>query len=483
MVSNVGAATAAVFFLVPFLTWLARGNTGTAIVAAGLAATAAWVNPRSAIALASATAAVCFVSLLRGVMPRQVASRTMIVAAGAALLSAPEWLSLLRFGDLYHFIHFTRYSDAREFLSASVASVSAPVFAAAWIGLLSAFRRAAGPVTQCAAAAIVIHVLATLVVIYTGAVPQLEATRLMPFQRFLTIYLAGVGVHKLAGVVANWVRPEDRASASHVRSALAVSTLALAVVATPLRDVTTSWDALPFADTTARAEMPDFTEAVHAADRAAAKSTAVLALGSTVSIHQPLWAPAVRDRAYYYDDWLWDWHTSHAGPHDQRALHAYPVATWSVVLSQVHLARHGVGAVVVTGAARPLAAGSEGLKPVHTGKWFDVYAVTQPAALVTWPGAIPDIIASNHRVTANGTSDGGSALIRRNWHPRWQASVNGRAARVERRSDGYMEVAVIKGWNEIQLLYVLDAWDRIGRACVLLGLIGLLGTWPSRIAA
>ena len=99
----------------------------------------------------------------------------------------------------------------------------------------------------------------------------------------------------------------------------------------------------------ARPEQADLEEAIRAADEAAAPGTALLVLGSALSWHQQLWAPLWTERPLFYDNWLWYWHPNHAGTpgYDFLAGHHYPDPERT--LERDYLARHGIGAVVVTG--------------------------------------------------------------------------------------------------------------------------------------
>lgn len=177
----------------------------------------------------------------------------------------------------------------------------------------------------------------------------------------------------------------------------------------------------------------------------------------------------------FYDDWLWYWQTRHVGPYDPRTEHAYPPATMASVLSPAYLARHGIGAVVVTPTARTehaavAAASSPGLKLVRSGL-FDVYLVNAPTTIVTF-GSVnaTTLTVSDQHLVAEGTSGGGTALIRRNWFPRWRATVNGKPAPITETDGGYMTVPVPPGTDRVELTYAVDWIDWIARGACLAGL-------------
>jgi hypothetical protein len=142
-----------------------------------------------------------------------------------------------------------------------------------------------------------------------------------------------------------------------------------------------------------------------------------------------------------------------------------------LALQRDYLETHAIGAVVVTGRAKEAAALSRILSPVRTGT-YDVYRVERPTTVVTFAGtatAIDDL--DDQGLVATGESAGGEALIRRNWFPRWRATVNGQAAAITRTADGYMSVAIPPGPVRLELTYGVDGIDWFGR---LLSLSGVL---------
>jgi hypothetical protein len=203
-------------------------------------------------------------------------------------------------------------------------------------------------------------------------------------------------------------------------------------------------------------------------------------LGSTLSWHSQLWAPLWSDRPFFYDDWLWYWQTRQVGPYNPLTEHAYDPASMPAVLSSTFLHEHGIGAVIVTETARTdlavrAAPSAASLRLVGSGP-NQVYLVGAPATVVTLEGsnAAGETIA-DQSIAAHGTSVGGTATIRRNWFPRWQATVNGKTVGVTETADGYMSVPIPAGAVDIRLRYVVDTWDWLARwLCVTgLGIAGL----------
>jgi hypothetical protein len=227
-------------------------------------------------------------------------------------------------------------------------------------------------------------------------------------------------------------------------------------------------------------QQADFLAAVEAADAAAPPGQALLVLGTTLGPqfqwHQQLWAPFETERPLFYDNWLWYWHTDHAGPYDYRQGHHYPAYRIAETLERDYLDRHGIAAVVVTGDELKGAAGaSPHLRSIRQGD-FDVYLVAEPAPVVVLPGgATRSVAIGNERIVAAGESQGGEAKVARNWHPRWRATVNGERAPVARTDDGYMAVPVPEGPVTVELGYAVDGWDWLARLLSLAGLVGILG--------
>jgi hypothetical protein len=230
--------------------------------------------------------------------------------------------------------------------------------------------------------------------------------------------------------------------------------------------------------TSATPEQVDLREAIRVAGEQAEPGTAVLILGSALSWHQPLWAPLWTTRPLYYDNWLWYWRPDHAGTPGYvfAAGNHYPDPERT--LDPDYLARHGIGAVVVTGPVQPFARAALSLRPLRHGI-YDVYLVRDPVTTVTFGDQ--NATAStydNHRVTGRSDAPGAPVVARVNWHPRWQGALDGRPVELIRRDDGYMEVASDTRGADLTLVYSMQPLDWLGRALVLLGLFSLL--WAAR---
>jgi len=219
----------------------------------------------------------------------------------------------------------------------------------------------------------------------------------------------------------------------------------------------------------------DLFEAVNVADALAVEDTALFVVGSALSWHAQLWAPLETNRPLFYDNWLWYWHTRHAGPYDYRQGHSYLQPTDA--LYPGYYARHGIGAVIITGISQSaIRTSSSGLQPARVGEGvYDVYLVSQPTKIVTFPGtSAASITLSNGLIEAEGNSAGGTLVVRHNWHPRWSARVNGQPVSVERREDGYMSIPVPAGEVTLKLIYEVDGLDWFARFLALSGIVSTI---------
>jgi hypothetical protein len=480
LVTNVAAACAALFVLVLLTGYLTTGSGALAAGATIGAAFALVTNPRSIVALGVVglgTAAAFGTSRGgHGVPPLRVMGRLTIVAVLTAALAAPELVSLFRFGGLYIFTRYEWYADPTEYFLAIAQSVSWPVLFLAIVGLIAGLILPGRPLTRAAAITLVLYSVATFTLSFgPGAhlIANLETPRLMPFQRLLALYLAGVGVHALAMRLSSVLHVRsltlDTVLGVGVVAALALLPMGAFAPASPDGEIPMPQRSLYPTPTTAAPEQAALAQAVRAADAASLPGTAILVLGSGLSWHQQLWAPFWTDRALFYDDWLWTWHARHVAPgYDPRIGNAYAPAAIAATLSEDFLRRHGVGAIVVADSERTAglkrrAEQSPLLAPLRRGA-YAVYAVRSPTTVVTFgdENASASIIA-NGRVLATGEGAGGEATIRQNWFPRWRATVNGRPVPVMPTRDGYMRVPVPVGDVRLELVYAADRVDWLAR--------------------
>ncbi len=476
LVTNVAAAVAMLFVLLGLVTYLDDGNRRAAAGAALAAGFAVTTNPRSLVALGVLGTGVGLAAMLtprrQRSSPVRLATRVAVVGAVAAALAAPELISLVRFSDLYYFVHYSGYAAPRDYVRSIAQSLSLPVLAFALGGLLVAWSPMR-PVTRAAAVTLILYVLSTLTLSFGpgggGVFEQLETTRLMPFQRLLSLYLAAVALRVVAARIGAAI-PRAVGASDGVQLA-AIGLLLLLPMGTlapesPRGEVPPADRSLYAIETTGQPATADFTAAIREADDLAPSGTAILVLGSAISWHQQLWAPTVahEGRAFYYDDWLWDWQTRHVGPFDSRQGHAYVPSRIGEALRPEYLKRHAIGAIVVTETAnKRFAEAATGLGSVRSGL-FDIYAVDSPTPLVSFAGgSTSSVTVEDQRVQAEGRSEGGMATIRRTWHPRWKATVNGHQAPVTQTGDGYMEVPVPTGPVRLSLSYVVDGLDWLAR--------------------
>jgi hypothetical protein len=442
-----------------------------ALAAAGACAAAAmWCNPRSAIALAVCVGGAALVAAARHRdRVRTIVVRLAGIAGLGVLLAAPELVSLVRYRELYYFIRYTAYSDSLEYLASSIDAVSLPGFLCLLAGLavaVTAWRRR--PATAVVAVSLVAYVAATLVFSFGAGsiIEQLETTRLMPVQRLLAIYLAAVGLHAVAGwVAARLQRPRTAALAEW--SAVA----AVLVIYLGPWPMLSFWNRGLFEVPRSTApSMAIFQDVLSMADAAAPPGTAVLVAGSYLSVHQQLWAPSRVQRPFFYDDWMWYWQTKHRGPYDPTSQAHYQWERLGEIFERPYLTRNGIGALVLGPEEQRIAAGSTAITRQFGGD-FGLFTVNDPVPIVTFGPRHPAVLKiGNERIEASGTSGGGTALVRRNWFPRWRATVNGRPVPIRQTNDGYMEVRVPAGPVDLVLTYDLLKADIAARIAGGMGL-------------
>lgn len=492
LVTNAGGAIAVLIAVAALARYALVGGASMLVIAVGMGAAAAYVNPRSLFGLAVAALAIGLSGLLPVRLshgksqPARLLRRLALASGAMLLLAAPEIVPLIRYRDLYQFLHYQSYERLREYWEASVLAVSRPVLLLAILGGVMALLSARFPVTRAIALAAVGYVGLTVFLTNVGSeagpIQQLETPRLMPFQRLLTLYLAAFGAFRVLAVAARvvrlrWLAPVLAATAG---------VLALLATSLPLSSVPPAYRAFAEVETTGNAEFVAFREAIEAADAVAAPGTSIHVIGSRLSWHEQLWAPFDTEHPLYYDDWLWYWHDRHDGPFVYTQGHFYPSP--AEALTRDYFETHAVGAVVVTD--RPTtgideaaaAADRRELTLVSDGVWR-VFAVEEPAPLATIGGDGADrITVEPHRVDAIfDDAPGGQLVVRQNWFPRWEATVNGASVSVTRRADGYMAIDVPPGRVELALTYGLTTIDWLARGAALVGVVATaMIAWVTR---
>lgn len=527
LVTNVAGALASLCLLPAIVRFLRTGAGWSGAAAAALAAFAIYCNPRSLLALIAIGLGTWLARPLRnnGIAlhrriaddanssPRDDANRAIQTlsmqrfateakqvseAAGlgaistrlaqlavlTALLAAPELMALARFRDLYTFVQYSGYSGLLEYAETSANAVTWPVLALGLLGLIVGLQAQRRQATASATATLVLYLVltATLVVVPSaaGMAPQLEPTRLMPFQRFLTLYLAAVGFW----IILSWILSRVFPSQLRLGPVLAVgaATVMLLVQTRPLAGPSLD-PASPLVppvslypvSMSASPEQADFEEAIRAADETAPPGTALLVLGSALSWHQQLWAPLWTARPLYYDNWLWYWHPDHLGTpgYDFRAGHHYPDPEHTI--EPGYLGRHAIGAVAVTGPTRDTAAASPLLGLVREGV-YDVYLVIDPVTEVTFGEQnAASVDLGNQRIEASSARPGSPVTVRVNWYPRWDTTSEASRVDVKRLSDAYIGLATAEPLSRAALVYSVQPLDWAARVLSLAGLVGLAG--------
>ncbi|MEJ7837520.1 MAG: hypothetical protein WKF81_01825 [Thermomicrobiales bacterium] len=497
LVTNVTGATAALIATGALARFAVRGEAGMAVLAVASITMATYANPRSLIAVAVVGVAVVLASFFATAGPRTSVMTTLyrvgVVAGVAGLTSATEIVSLIRYRDYYYFVNYEAYDESRPYWDATVAAISTPLVWLACGGAIWAILSPRFPVAKIAALALGLYFVVTLALSGqfgdVDVIQQLEAPRLMPYQRMLMLYLAAFFLVRLFDVAAN------RLSVGKERGIATVATaiVTLVVFVTPVGSIGEDFQGLTDQPQMPMSEMDMFRNAVAQADAVAPDGTSILVLGTRFSWHERLWGSLETDKPLYYEHWLWQWNNEHAGPaplengdctFDNDRGNYYPCPDQT--LTPAYLSDHGIGAVVVTDVgsyddtpnARVAAEASTLLSIVSTDSNWDVYSVTAPMALITDGGLQPTSIdVENERLTASFVDGDGDVLVRVNWFPRWQATVNGESVDISRGKGGYMAIEAPPGPIELELTYSMTAVDWMTRIAAVTGIVIVIGFW------
>ena len=484
LVTNVAGATAA-FLLLPALTWFCRSNRGPALALSVFLATAAvYSNPRSLIGVA-AVALGCLAALcLPGSTLSRFAviSRITLVTVLTAFLAAPQLFALVRFGGLYTFVHYSGYVDLDDFLHTSLASVTPWVIGLAACGSIGALVRRRGkpgsppPVaTRGGVLTLVIYMLMTVALSFVQALAalasQLETTRLMPLQRFLTLYLAASGAWWLLSLA-----PRRFSRAGEMAMALASVVLVAVLTRPPEQPIDPASPVVPGVGLypvtmSAQPVQAQLREAIERVDSAAAPGTALLVLGSGLSWHQALWAPLWTERPLFYDNWLWYWHPDQFGTPGYRAARGNDYPDPDNTLTTDYLAAHGIGGVAVTGRAADAAAQSPLMQSLG-GEGYQAYLVREPSTTITFGGAnAAKSTLANEAMSAEANVPSATVQVRANWFPRWQATGGKSMLSIARANDGSISLEAPAPVSSMALTYGLQPIDWLARALAVAGLV------------
>ncbi|MGI8403371.1 MAG: hypothetical protein ACR2OE_01130, partial [Thermomicrobiales bacterium] len=124
---------------------------------------------------------------------------------------------------------------------------------------------------------------------------------------------------------------------------------------------------------------------------------------------------------------------------------------------------------------RDAARSNPNLRLVTTSGNWDVYAVRHVVPIITNGINQPTSVSiDNEHISASFDDGSGEILMRRNWFPRWQATVNGKVVPIQRTVDGYMSIKVPSGNAVVQLTYAVNGADWIARICALVGVLILV---------
>ena len=486
LIANVGGATLAFIALAALARHVLEGGGGFAALAIVSSSAALYTNTRSGVAVGVAALSI-LVAITLGIGGRPEVSmriatlRVALVGGASMLLSAPLLLSLVQYVDLYFFVHYMEYATLGEFWRDTLASVSRVLVVVAIAGAILPFFIREAAVWRIVAVTAIAYVALTVVLslggLNQGLIEQLEAPRLMPFQRLLLVYLAAATIGWGLDFLANKAMPRWREPVSAavlvVCAVIAISQYDGAFGRVPDTHATS------IEPTTGIVETAHFSGIVAEANEIRAEGTAIYVVGDHQSWwHQQLWGPSHSNAPFFYDDWMWYWHRDFDAPYDFNVGHFIPEP--AATFTSEWLAANGIGVVVVTNMPVPLGAQDPRLNAetnpaleyrLSIGEW-DLYSVVDARPLVTNGDTNPSsLTVENETIVATFDSASGQVEVRRNWFPRWEASADGANIEIERTSNGYMQLNVPDGSQTIELRYSVTPVDWLGRALALAGVM------------
>jgi hypothetical protein len=490
LVANVGGATLAFVALAALARFTLGGNRWVGALAMLLSSAALYTNTRSGIAVGVAAVAVLLgVAMQRpqgnGVSIALAVRRVIVVGVVSGMLTAPLLISMLRYADLYFFVHYMEYTDVRDYWNETLASVSRLLV---WVAI-------AGMVVSIVARQLAaMRIVAVATLLYGGLtvllsfgdfnqelIQQLETPRLMPFQRLLVIYLAAAAIGYGVDFVVRRGLPRLR------EPVVATVLIMCAVVAIASFDG--EYGTIPEelvtheVPTTGVQEFAEFTAILAEANEVVPEGTAIYVVGDQKSWwHEQLWGPSQSSAPFFYDDWMWYWHPDFDAPYDFNDGHYIPDP--ASTFNREWLQANGIGALVVTNMAVPAgdqdprhaAASNPDLVHQWTVGYWDLYLVRDAGSIVTNGDLQPTSLSiENESIAASFDSASGEIQVRRNWYPRWEAFADGEQVAVERTDSGYMQLTVPEGTTTVELRYAVTGPDWIARLAVAGGLLSVVG--------
>lgn len=493
LVTNVAGASLALISTVVLARYILYRQHLYGVLAVLSISAGAVTNPRSLFGVVLATIAIGVWAIIadsRMPLKQQIVdtvTRVGIVGVLSLLLAAPVVLALFRYNDQYFFLHYQFYEPLRMFREALEMALSPRILLLAIGGAILVFvARIAGAlrVSQVVAITTVLYSLFTIWVASTSNPPplveQLEAPRLMPYQRFLMLALAAVFV----GIALQWITA--RLATVWREAIIAIVVLGLGVgsiimMSNREEEIPENENAMYSVSTVGDQRFAELEDAVLLADAVRPEGTSVFVNGNHHEWwHEQLWAPGIANGTYYYDDWLWYWHTDQPGPYDW--TQGYWMPNPSDALTEEYFFEHGIGVVMVSDMWVPSGIPPKEAAADHPllehqdsfGAW-DVYIVDVPTSIVTRGESVPDEVTwSNQQIDMTFEDGEGDVTIRQNWFPRWQAEVNGEPADISRLDSGYMSIQVPDGPADITLTYGVTGLDWAARAMSVSGLVGLV---------
>ena len=165
LVTNVLAAVLIFLALVSVGALLDGGRLRWIPVIALLIGWATYTNPRSLIAVGTIAIAALLVWLVDQAGNRIPVRFVVAPFALGLAVAAPVLIPLIRYNDLYFFVHYSGYESVRTWLDSSVQAVSGPVFCASLAGIVIVLLTQSSLIERLIAWTTVVYALVTVYLI------------------------------------------------------------------------------------------------------------------------------------------------------------------------------------------------------------------------------------------------------------------------------------------------------------------------------
>ncbi len=479
--------------------WVGRGQSRFLLIAAGIATTAIYSNPRSTIAVATVFAAIGIGLVIDRYRQQQFRQRTTVrpfpnrkperpnldqlilrsatLVATIILLCAGLLIPLRATQNLYDFYRFVEFGGARQVWEYLIGAIPIEVLVLGIAGAVIGIRGSKAHTRIVA----ILFPLGLVVLVTAGwlfqdfeLLRQLEGPRLIPMIRLPLIFLAAIGMYKGAHYLLRDITGPNRLEKI---DGIAVIAVAVAVLS-PISPFADGERGLPTIETTNQPRFPEIARSAIQIQNLATSNDRVMIVGSPISEHASFWIPALTDVNAFHSKWVWYWRTPDYADQTQ-------VTDISSALDLEFLRTNALTLVVVANNYLDelvVAYKKPHLEPVPTldDTGYTIFRVEDAGPstrgqVAVDGGEVTSVQLSRERLRAEVfTLVPATARIAINDYPAWSATVNGVETPIRRSPDGYMLVDVPGGYSAVVLTYNVTSVVWISRGFVIVGIVVLV---------